>query len=503
MQKPSLKLNILASYLSQIYLIIISIAILPFYIKYMGAEAYGLVGFFAMLQGLFNLLDFGLTPTISRQTAQYNAGVENALNFRRLFRALSLIFALIAILGGGALYLLDNYIATHWLKLDNLNIDEVLFCLQVMAICVALRWMTGLYRGVISGFEHIVWLSIVNSIIATLRFPGVFLYMYYFGFTVKSFFVFQLVIALIEFVVLAAKSFQLLPKVSTQSSIGWSIKPVKPLLGFALTIAVTSSIWVLFTQLDKFVLSGILPLADYGYFTLAVLVAGGILQLSAPISSPIMPRMARLESEKKHEQMRQVYLNATQFVAVIVVTAGIVLAGVARPLLYAWTGDSNLAMQAAPVLQLYALGNALLALAAFPYYLQYAKGNLRYHFIGNIVSVLILVPCIVWAATHYGAIGAGWVWLLTQLVYLIFWVSYVHSKIEPSINIKWFKSFLPSLISVSIFVYVTMNWVDYSGNRIAIIYKIITISIMSIVLALISNFRNLNSLKLLFINKKY
>ena len=501
MQKPSLRLNILASYLSQIYLIIISIAILPFYIKYMGAEAYGLVGFFAMLQGLFNLLDFGLTPTISRQTAQYNAGVENALNFRRLFRALSLIFLVIAILGGGALYLLDNYIATHWLKLNNLNIDEVLFCLQVMAICVALRWMTGLYRGVISGFEHIVWLSIVNSIIATLRFPGVLLYMYYFGFTVKSFFVFQLAIALIEFIVLAAKSFQLLPKVSTQEFIGWSIKPVKPLLGFALTIAVTSSIWVLFTQLDKFVLSGVLPLADYGYFTLAVLVAGGILQLSAPISAPIMPRMARLEGGQQHEQMRQVYLNATQFIAVIVVTAGIVLAGVARPVLYAWTGDSNLALQAAPLLQLYALGNALLALAAFPYYLQYAKGNLRYHFIGNIVSVLILVPCIVWAAIHYGAIGAGWVWLLTQLVYLIFWVSYVHRKIEPNINVAWFKSFLPSLISVSLFVILVSKWVDNSGDRLTILLKIIVISVLSIMIAMLSSTRVLNILKLRFVKR--
>ncbi len=49
----SLRLNILASYASQIYLIVISIAILPIYMKYMGAEAYGLVGFFAMLQGLF------------------------------------------------------------------------------------------------------------------------------------------------------------------------------------------------------------------------------------------------------------------------------------------------------------------------------------------------------------------------------------------------------------------------------------------------------------------
>ena len=501
MQKPSLRLNILASYLSQIYLIIISIAILPFYIKYMGAEAYGLVGFFAMLQGLFNLLDFGLTPTISRQTAQYNAGVETALNFRRLFRALSLMFAIIAVLGGGTLFFLDDYIALHWLKLDNLEIEEVLFCLQVMAVCVALRWMTGLYRGVISGFERIIWLSVANSIIATLRFPGVLLYMYYFGFTIQSFFVFQLAIAVVEFVILAVRSHQLLPKTTVKEIIGWSVKPVKPLLGFALTIAVTSSIWVLFTQLDKFVLSGILPLADYGYFTLAVLVAGGILQLSAPISAPIMPRMARLEGEGQHEQMRQVYLNATQFVAVIVVTAGIVLAGVARPLLYAWTGDSNLAAQAAPILQLYALGNAILALAAFPYYLQYAKGKLKYHLIGSIISVVVLIPSVIWAATHYGAVGAGWVWLLTQLIYLIFWVSYVHFKIEPNINVEWFKSFLPSLISVSIFVWFTTKGLDYSADRLNILFKIIMVSILSIVIALVSSIKILNILKLIFIKR--
>lgn len=495
MKSPSLRLNILASYLSQVYLIVISIAILPFYIKYMGAEAYGLVGFFAMLQGLFNLLDFGLTPTISRQTAQYNAGVETALNFRRLFRALSLIFAVIAIIGGGILFSLNIYITENWLKIDNLNISEVLFSLKVMAICVALRWMTGLYRGVIAGFEEIVWLSIINSCIATIRFPGALLYMYHFGFTVKSFFVFQLSVAIIEFLLLSTKSFLLLPKLDLKQKIGWSLKPVKPLLGFALTIAFTSSVWVLFTQLDKFVLSGILPLADYGYFTLAVLVAGGILQLSSPISAPIMPRMARLEGEQQHEQMRQVYLNSTQFIAVIVVTAGIVLAGVAKPVLYAWTGDMVLAVKAAPVLRLYALGNALLALAAFPYYLQYAKGNLKYHFIGNIVSVVILVPSIIWAATHYGAIGAGWVWFLTQAVYLIFWVSFVHSRIEPNINILWFKTFLPSLITVSIFILLTTIYIEYSGTQPIILLKIIVVSMGSVLIAILSSTRVINIFK--------
>lgn len=501
MQKSSLKLNILSSYASQTYLIVISIAILPIYIKYMGAEAYGLVGFFAMLQGLFNLLDFGLTPTISRQTAQYNAGKETALNFRRLFRALSLIFALIAVIGGGSLFLLDNYIATNWLKLENLDINDVLFCLQVMAICAALRWMSGLYRGVISGFEQIVWLSIANSVIATLRFAGVLLYMYYFGFTISSFFVFQLVIALLEFAMLAVKSHWLLPRILTQDLIGWSIKPVKPLLGFALTIAVTSSVWVLFTQVDKFVLSGILPLSDYGYFTLAVLVAGGILQLSAPISAPIMPRMARLEGEGQHEQMRQVYLNATQFVAVVVVTAGIVLAAVAQPILYAWTGDSVISAQAAPVLRLYSLGNTLLALAAFPYYLQYAKGNLKYHFIGSILNVIILVPAIIWAATHYGAIGAGWVWFLSQLIYLLFWVSYVHFKIEPNINLEWFKSFLPSLISVSLFVWLMTRWIDHSDNRLTILFEVILLSTFSVIIAFLSSVRVLNVLRVRFIKR--
>ncbi|WBE25080.1 oligosaccharide flippase family protein [Denitrificimonas caeni] len=69
-----LRHNVIASYVSQIYVAGIGILILPLYIKYMGAEAYGLVGFFTMLQACFALLDLGLTPTIARETARYHGG---------------------------------------------------------------------------------------------------------------------------------------------------------------------------------------------------------------------------------------------------------------------------------------------------------------------------------------------------------------------------------------------------------------------------------------------
>ncbi|MCO6063096.1 polysaccharide biosynthesis protein, partial [Pseudomonas sp. MOB-449] len=74
----------------------VGILILPLYIKYMGAETYGLVGFYTMLQSWFPLLDLGLTPTISRESARYQGGAMSALAYRQLFRALSLIFACIA-----------------------------------------------------------------------------------------------------------------------------------------------------------------------------------------------------------------------------------------------------------------------------------------------------------------------------------------------------------------------------------------------------------------------
>ncbi|MDA1381027.1 oligosaccharide flippase family protein [Plesiomonas shigelloides subsp. oncorhynchi] len=165
-----------------------------------------------------------------------------------------------------------------------------------------------------------------NAIIATLRFPAVFITMWLYGFTPTVFFWHQLAVAIIEVLGLYLISNKLKPAVAKTELIGWSIQPVKPVLKFALTIAFTSSVWVLVTQTDKLILSGILPLAEYGFFTLAVLVASGIMILSAPVSTVIMPRMTRLHAEGKHDEMIQLYRNATQLVSVVAGSASLTLA---------------------------------------------------------------------------------------------------------------------------------------------------------------------------------
>lgn len=462
----SLKRNILASYASQIYVTVIGIASLPLYLRYMSSEAFGLVGIFAMLQAWFNLLDMGLTPTMARETARFRGGATDALGYRRFVRALEGVFLAVAVVGGGAMVAVSGYVARDWLQARQLPVHEIQTVLQLMAVIIALRWMCGLYRGGISGSERLVWLGQFNAASATLRFMGVLPILIFVGATPTIFFRFQLGVAVLELAGLASYAYRQLPSIPDGERLRWSWAPLKPVLKFSLTIAFTSAVWVLVTQTDKLVLSRILPLAEYGYYTLAVLVASGVMMISGPVSESVMPRMAKLAAEGDDAGVIRVYRQSTQVVAVIAGGAAVTIAFCAEPLLWAWTGNRGLAHQAAPILVVYAIGNGILAVAAFPYYLQYAKGDLRLHLMGNALFVVLLIPSILWAARRYGGVGAGAVWLGINVLSFVAWLPLVHRRLAPGLNRHWYFEDVLSIGMVAALAGYLLRWIlPQSGNR--------------------------------------
>ncbi|WP_438436808.1 lipopolysaccharide biosynthesis protein [Kluyvera sichuanensis] len=485
----SYKKNIVASYFSQIYVSTIGIIILPLYIKYMGAEVYGLIGFFAMLQSLFGLLDLGLTPTIARETARYNGGTMSALDYRKLVRALHFLFISVALIGGMLIFSLSSVITTKWLHVTSIPLDTVIYCVKVMAISVSLRWLAGLYRGIITGNEKLDWLSYANIFTTTLRFVGVFIAMEIEGYTPLVFFTYQFVIAIVECFLLYILSKILTPHIkSTQRLYNFSFKPIFPVLKFSLSVAFTSSVWILITQSDKFILSGILSLEVYGHFSIAALAASGIMLLSAPITSATMPLLTRLNAENKQDDMLALYGKSTQFVCVFSCTAAIVIFFCAKPLLYAWTGDNNVVLQSSDILRYYSLGYGFLSLSAFPYYLQYAKGNIKYHSIGNLIMLFSLLPSIAYAAKNYGAVGAGFAWFATNCLFFIFWVSYVHSKIIPGKHKHWLLNHCIVIIAPSIMINYFISKVEIKlDGRIENIFYVAVVSLISLSVAFISS----------------
>lgn len=446
----SIRRNIAANYVGQLYAALIGILLVPLYVGYMGVEAYGLVGFYTMLQGWFMLLDMGLTPTLGREAARFNGGAISALDLRRLLRSFEGVFAVLGIVGALVLIAGAGHVADGWLKLQQLDAAEVQRAAMLMAAIVALRWICGLYRSALTGFERIVWLSGFSVVVATLRFVLVIPFLVHVGATPTHFFSYQLAVAVIEVGLLIVKTYRVLPPKPDTDPIRWQWQPLRGVAGFALSGAFVTVLWVLVTQTDKMLLSGMIPLTDYGYYTLAVLAASGIVVLSNPIIGATLPRLVKLHANGDESGFVQLYRDATQLVTAIVVPAVLLLALFAEQVLIAWTGSLDLARAAAPLLALYAIGNGLLTLAGFPYQLQVARGSLRLHVIGNVIFVLLFVPLLLFAVPRFGAIGAGYAWIAANLLPFALWTPLVHSQHLRGVHRGWLKTDIGAVAALPI-----------------------------------------------------
>ena len=460
----SVKGNSIANYIGQSYQFLIGVTVTPLYLGFLGADSYGLVGFFALLQAWMGLLDMGLVPTLGRQAA-FASGVDNGFEFfKRLLKSLELIFLGLAILIIVSIFLASEWIATSWVTSKILPTETIVYCIKLMGVMIGLRWYAALYRSGINGLEDQVWLNAANIAIITLKFLGALFLLSFISNDISRFFEYQLFIGLVEVLVLLVRFYRKLPatKISL-CSVSFNWQAVKSVAPFSLSIAYTSGIWILVTQSDKLILSGVLNLSEFGYFSLVALVAGSITTLSGPISKAILPRMTTLFAQGKIEEMTLVYRQASHIVTLISFSVAMIFGLFSEKLLYAWTGDTKAAEWGAEVLLWFALGNGALAIEAFQYYLQSAFGQLRLHVIGSSISAVIQLPIIFWAAINYGVYGAGIAWFSIRIIWFIWWTPIIHNKFLPGFHLQWlFKEILPIIVTITFLGWIVHNNYTFS-----------------------------------------
>ncbi len=440
----SVKINVIANYIGQAYATFIGIIVFPLYLQYLGAEAYGLVGFFVVLQTWLGMLDIGMSPMLNREMAAARARAEKLATFRLFLRSIEIIFMGISVAVALTIYLSRDWISLHWLRVETLDIREVAQCVGLMGTMVGLRFFTTIYRSGLTGLEGQVVLNSLSVFFATLRSFGALAVLSWIGTAPLDFFLYQFVVAVLEPLVTGTLFYKRLPQPPLSKWLSFSWKLLRPTLPFALGSAHAAVTCIISTQLDKLLLSNILPLHEYGYFAIAASISSGVAQLSNPIGNAILPRMAFLLSSGNEPAIRDLYRKATQVVAAIMFSVTTAVAFWGTELIYAWTGNHTAANWAGPILFWYMMGNMFFSLASFHYCIQFAHGNLRLHVKVNTLLFLITAPLISFAAYRYGPLGTGFCWFIIQLLCFIGWPLVVHRKFAPGLHKTWLlKDILP------------------------------------------------------------
>lgn len=432
------------------------IAFVPLYIKYLGIEAYGLIGVFAILQAWLVLLDMGMTPTLNREMARFTAGAHTSQSIRDLLRSLEMICFAVAFLIWIIIIFSAHWLSTHWLQVEKLPIETVSQALVAIGFVVAFRFIEGFYRGALLGLQKHVLFNVVNVLLATLRSVGVVGVLAWISPTIKAFFLWQGFISIIVIITLAIMVYRHLPR--SELPPRFSKSAVKEVWQFAKGMMVITFLSLLLMQTDKVLLSRLLPLKSFGYYTLSASVCGVLYLLVVPIAQSFSPRFTELVARGEIEILKNSYHLAAQLVTVLVAPAALVLIFFGENLLMVWTGNAPLAHDASPVIALLAIGWMFNAIMNPPYMLQIAYAWTKFSIWMNVVAVGLLVPSIFFVVPRYGATGAASVWAVLNLGYVLIAIHFMHRRLLLEEKWRWYTQdiFFPLVSAAGI---VALSWV--------------------------------------------
>lgn len=430
----ALKRNFSVSLFGSIWSALLGLAVVPLYIKYLGTEAYGLIGFFATTQAILQLLDLGLSPTINREVARCSA-TNQMQEARSLLHTLSVVYWGMAFVIGLIILLLAPLIANHWLQARALPIPTITQALMLMGLVVACRWPVGLYLGALMGMQRVALSSMINTAFGTLSSLGTVVVLILVSPTIKAFFIWQACVAACHALVMHFVAWDLME--GKGETLQFSLNNLKKIWRFSAGMSVVTITGVILIQTDKLLLSKLLSLSDFGRYMLAVLVSNSLYILLTPLFNSIYPKMSSLVAANETAKLIELYKNGTRLFLAALFPIAVILAVFSQPLLLLWTGNLELASSASPVVSIFLIGTALNGAMHFPYALQLAHGETKLPIKINLILLSIAFPTTIMLGSKYGAVGGAASWAILNFVYLIVGTWLTHKVLLKGLGRNW------------------------------------------------------------------
>ena len=424
--------NMVAAMANSVVLVMINLVALPFYLRFLGMEAYGLIGFYAMLQSTFQVFDLGLAPTVSREIAR---GAETGHQRRSasLLRTLEIVYMGVAIMIATFIALAAPWIGTHWLQIRLLPESAVVGAIALMGLNLACRWPISLYHGALVGAHRLAHSAVTSMTVNVAGAIATIAVLAWGMRSVQAFFLTQAIFGLIQVLILRAFALRAVGESGAPYHFG-DLRRLWSFSSWMSGIAITS---LVFTQLDKILLSRLIDLETFGRYTLAALLVSGLQVLIAPTFNVIYPKFTALYARGDQLGLAKFYSGASRTYAAAVFSLALALALHVQAIVTLWIGRADVAGRVAPLVVLLAIGSSLNGVMYFPYALQLAAGHPRIPFMVNLGLLTLAVPTIVLLATSYGASGGASAWALLGVIYLFVGTVVTGRKVAGFSGIGW------------------------------------------------------------------
>ena len=464
--------NSIINFVGQFVPLVVGVLSIPFVVRGLGVDSFGILSLSWMLLGYFTVFDLGLGRATTKFVAEElrNGATER---FRTLFWTSSVMNLLLGLAGGLVVGVLAPVLAESVFRIPPELVGKARAAFLLLAISTPVVLLSTAFRGALEAsqrFEHVNSVAVVSSSLTyLLPVAGIF-----WGLDVVGIIVLLIISragSAMAYLLFCMKLFPIL-----KQGMAFDFKRVRTLVSYGGWIATSNVISPALTYFDRLFIGSAISVAAVAYYTAPYEMITRLWILPTSLTLTLFPAFSAIGTTSK-DILTSLYARSIKYLVLLISPAVMLLTLFAGQFLRLWLGV-DFADKSTAAFQILAVGVLFNSIAQIPCVLIQGLGRPDITAKFHLIELVLYIPLVWLLVSTMGITGGGLAWSLRVVIDCAFLILASRQFIHSPLYLEKGLVGAVGVTAVMAVVSVVLLWMNAS-----VFTKAITSGIVVIILA--------------------
>lgn len=390
--------------------LIVALAFIPFLIKGLGDERFGILSLAWVIIGYFSFFDFGIGRTLTKIVAE-KIGLNQTDEIPKIFWTSLFLMLIISLLGSLILIYFTPTLVTNYFKISTSLQRESIYTFYALALSIPIVTTTAGLRGVLEAYQKFGIINIIRITLGVFTFLGPLLCLIF----TKSLLWIVIVLIMLRVIIWILYLIQCLKiNKNIKDKFKFEFRLIKPIIILSGWMTVSNVVGPLITYLDRFLIGALISVAAVTYYSTPYEVVTKLYIIPTALVAVLFPAFSATISLQPNIA-KNLYIKGNKFIFLFLYPLVLLIVTFSNEAMNLWLGQ-KFAIESSLVLQLLSIGVLLNSLTYLPFTFLQGIGRPDIPAKINLAELPFYVLAMWFAIGQKGINGAALVFLLLFLV---------------------------------------------------------------------------------------
>lgn len=426
--------------------LLVALFSIPFLVKGLGEEKFGILSLAWVVIGYFSLFDFGIGRTLTKIVAE-KIGLEEIDEIPGLFWTALFLMFIISLIGSIILLIGSPYLVINIFNISKEYQEQSIYTFYTLALSIPIVTTTAGLRGVLEAYQKFGMINLLRSVLGVFTFVGPLLCLIFTSnlFVIVLFLSFFRLIIWIFFYIECKKLNSI-----HNAEIKIVRNLIKPILKTSTWMSISNLIGPIILYVDRFLIGALISAVAVTFYTTPYEVVTKLLIIPSALASVLFPAIAS-NYKTNPEYAGKLFAKSVKYIFIILFPIVLIISAFASEGLNLWLGI-NFVNSSTLVLQLFAVGIFLNSLAFFPFTYLQSIGRPDITAKIHLFELPLYLIFMWYFIPKFGITGAALVWLIRIFIDTSLLFYFTQKVFQRKTEIKFSFNSILALLSIILII---------------------------------------------------